>query len=164
MALIGTSLFDERPWIANSRVSNLAKPAFIVTDLNFFARAAVFFVMFRSALLLILMLLVAAFAQPAGQYVSRAASSPVPVSQQALAAGACWQHDALTSASSLQNDCQAASACESCKLCHVCAYAVLSAGAVSASAGLALFQTRPTHFVALWLSAEHAPDFKPPIL
>ena len=112
--------------------------------------------MSRSVVLLILMFLVA-LALPA-------ASPHVPASQTLAASSACTNHDTLHATSIVQNSCNAAQACADCKTCHVCPLAVLASGVASANSAEPLFYTHPPHAAANWLSAEHAPDFKPPIL
>lgn len=120
--------------------------------------------MFRSVLLLILMLLVAAVALPAGPYGVNPARLLASANQALAANTGCMQHEAVKASAKPQKDCDAAQACDSCKLCQVCPHAVLAADVDAAPSARALFYTRPPHIAAPWLSAEHAPDFKPPIL
>ena len=120
--------------------------------------------MFRSVLLLILMLLVSGFAlqtAPSGNDLAR-----VPVlTKQALAANpACTHHDTHRKMPKLQRGCDTAQACADCKTCHVCPLSVLAVAAVTATSAGPFIYTRPPHAAASWLSAEHAPDFRPPIL
>ena len=120
--------------------------------------------MFRSVLLLILMLLVAGFALQTVPFGNDSARVPV-LTKQALAANpACTHHDTRREVPVLQRGCDTAQACAGCKTCHVCPLAVLAVASVSATSAGPLIYTRSPHTAASWLSAEHAPDFRPPIL
>ncbi|MES2943859.1 MAG: hypothetical protein V4772_13400 [Pseudomonadota bacterium] len=119
--------------------------------------------MFRSVLFLIL-LLMATTALTGAQYGSHSARLLMQP-EQALAADIdCMNHKLTEADSASKPDCDASKPCNSCKLCHVCPHAALFADAAPAAAIQAALYTRPTHSAAAWLSAEHAPDFKPPIL
>lgn len=131
--------------------------------LELFSCQAVCLPMSRSVVLLILMFLVA-LALPAAQYGIDSASAHAPASLTLAASSACTNGNALSATPIVQNSYSAAQACAGCKTCHVCPLAVLASGVACVTSVEPLFYTRPRHAAANWLSAEHAPDFKPPIL
>lgn len=135
-------------------------------QLELLAPQAVCPVMFRFVLFLTL-LLVAVTTLPGAWYNGHSVPLPMAAGQQVLMAdiGGSIKHAAdIEADAGVQQDCGTSKPCSSCKLCHVCTHAALSADAASASLILTALHTQPTHAAATWLSAEHAPDFKPPIL
>lgn len=123
--------------------------------------------MFRFVLPLLLMLVLAAVSVLNGGQ-NNSAHSFMPPGQASLTNLAKsghidgMSHDSEAS-SGVKRGCDAAKPCSTCKLCHVCPHAALAGDGGSASLWASL-SVQPTHFEAAWLSAEHALDFKPPIL
>lgn len=120
--------------------------------------------MFRCVLLLILMLLVSGFALPTAPSGTDSAWVPVLTKQALAAIPACTHHDARRVMPKLQRGCDTAQACADCKICQVCPSAVLAVASVTATSAGPVIYNRPPHTAASWLSAEYAPDFRPPIL
>ena len=120
--------------------------------------------MFRPVLLLILMLLVSGFALPTAPSRTDSVRLPVQTKQALAANAACTHHDARREVSTFQRGCDTAQVCADCKTCHVCPLAALAVASVTATSAGPLVYTRPPHTAASWLSAEHSPDFRPPIL
>lgn len=125
---------------------------------NLFPRKAVCFIMFRSLLFLILAFLMAATALSGGLYGSNAVKLYVPSSQAAATGIDCLKLSG-SGAESSNNQ-----ACSSGKLCAVCMHAAFLADVGPAALMFTATCMPPAHQATAWLSAEHAPHFKPPIL
>ena len=120
--------------------------------------------MYRFVPLLILMLLVAVAALAGGQYGNHSAQLFLPQNQALVANIDCIDHEAAVAGPSIMLDCDTTKPCSNGKLCHVCPHGALLAHAGSATSILTPLYIRPPHSAVAWLSAEYAPDFKPPIL